>query len=760
MLQPFFNELITFLLGYGCALILVILRFPSFRGKTRVAFFLVAVTIYLFIITMLWRLLKGNASASAVFFIFCILGLFVLLIFGYMVFIRKLGEEEIDFKGPEAESSSSVFRGHGSHGMCLIIIGVLAFVFASSVPAFAVEAPTVPGQPVFSDITTTSVTVSWNPNGNQPGTEYELEQKGKGKNWFSRGVTTETFFLDVGLASDREYSYRVRSVNTIGQESSWSETGSFTTNPPGLPVVTVFSESVLVYGVTAAPPLEFTCDQDADFEIQSGGDGSPGSGASFYSGTVKAGEKVSIILDRDIDLEPDNTAVDVFVTCLESGAPLNFGFRECVVYDDHASPAADVDYPNDGQTLAGVTHFSGVASDTGGGSVAMVELLLHDVGDDLYWDNETLAFDSATPLFFAVTGRENWFMNAAAVGFQDAHSYAVSVRATDTGGNIGPVAAAVSFSIDGNLPSISIEFPNTPLGVIGPNADAVVRWSVDSDSDYYVRVGGTGEIGTGVTPSVAYDFRVFYNDRVPPVTTLETILAEETGPPAVITGQSHDNVAGLASVELAIRDAYNSYYDPAENIFTPVPRYFSADGLSSWSFDARDVPWLNAVTYTILVRAEDAVGNVEDRELGFFTAVSETEGFFPDKKKSSSGGGCFLATACYTDCGLKDYRIVGNSTGTYYMSPESYGKLETLRTFRDGVLSRYGFGRSFIRCYYRNSPAAAVRIRNNSFAKKVVRYTVVTPAYLVAREILGESYFLRTMCFLVLLIGLFAVRKK
>ncbi|TET32555.1 MAG: fibronectin type III domain-containing protein [Planctomycetota bacterium] len=801
MLQPLMNELITFLLGYGCALILVILRFPSFKGKTRVAFFLVAVTTYLFIITLLWRLLKNSASAFAVFFVSCILGLFILLILGYMVFFRKPGDENIEFRGPKAESSSSVFWGNGSHTICAIITGVLAFVFATSAPAFAVEAPAIPGKPGFSDITTTSVTISWNANGNPAGTQYELEQKGKGKNWLSLAVTTETFFLEAGLAADREYSYRVKAINSIGQESPWSGTGSFTTNPPGLPVVTVFSGAVLVYGDTAAPPLEFTCDQDAAYEIQSGGDGSPDSGASICSGIVKAGVTESIILDRDNDLEPDNAAITVFVTCFESGAPLNFGFRECTVYDDHAPPGANVNYPNDGQVLAGVTHFSGVASDTGGGSVALVELLLHDVGDDLYWDNETLAFSSTTPLFFAVTGHGNWFMNAAVMNFEDAYSYTVSARATDTGGNIGPVTAAVNFSIDGNLPNISIEFPNTPLGVIGPNADAVVRWSVDTDGDYYVRVGGAGEISSGVdagsgvvtagetietkvpatlfqencneklfiivqniAPSVAYDFRVFRNDRVPPATTLETVLTEEMKPPAVITGWSGDDAAGLVSLELAVRDGYNSYYDPAAGMFTPAPVYFKPGGLSSWSFVTDDVPWLNAVKYSILVRAKDAVGNIEERELGFFKAVSETEGFFNNEKKSSSGGGCFLATACYeaTASGQASvcFVLVANHTGRYHVPASDFAKLETLRRFRDGVLSRYSLGRSFIRCYYRNSPAAALKIRKNTAAKKVVRYTVVTPAYLVAREILGESYLIRTMCFLILLIGLFAARKK
>lgn len=65
------------------------------------------------------------------------------------------------------------------------------------------------------------------------------------------------------------------------------------------------------------------------------------------------------------------------------------------------------------------------------------------------------------------------------------------------------------------------------------------------------------------------------------------------------------------------------------------------------------------------------------------------------------GGGCFIATAAYGSPDQADVRI--------------------LRRFRDRCLLTTGWGREFVKFYYRHSPAIARRIEGNERAKFVVR---------------------------------------
>lgn len=87
-----------------------------------------------------------------------------------------------------------------------------------------------------------------------------------------------------------------------------------------------------------------------------------------------------------------------------------------------------------------------------------------------------------------------------------------------------------------------------------------------------------------------------------------------------------------------------------------------------------------------------------------------------DSGSSSSGnrsGGCFIATAAY---------------GSY-----SESHVLVLREFRDNVLYQSGFGRLFIRCYYKASPPIAHLIASRDYAKKLVRALLKPVVYLAGK---------------------------
>lgn len=65
-----------------------------------------------------------------------------------------------------------------------------------------------PGAPTFTNISSISVTISWDPNGIAPGTTYQLFRDGV-KIWEG----TETFYTDSGLMPNTTYRYKVTALN-------------------------------------------------------------------------------------------------------------------------------------------------------------------------------------------------------------------------------------------------------------------------------------------------------------------------------------------------------------------------------------------------------------------------------------------------------------------------------------------------------------------------------------------------------------------
>ncbi|QHN04111.1 DUF4157 domain-containing protein [Granulicella sp. WH15] len=95
------------------------------------------------------------------------------------------------------------------------------------------------------------------------------------------------------------------------------------------------------------------------------------------------------------------------------------------------------------------------------------------------------------------------------------------------------------------------------------------------------------------------------------------------------------------------------------------------------------------------------------------TAAIEKEFGKADDVLNCQSGACFIATACY---------------GT-----SSVPQLDTLRSFRDGVLARSRAGRALVRFYYRNSTPVALYLWKHSAARRTVRYGLVAPLVLLVR---------------------------
>ena len=134
-------------------------------------------------------------------------------------------------------------------------------------------------------------------------------------------------------------------------------------------------------------------------------------------------------------------------------------------------------------------------------------------------------------------------------------------------------------------------------------------------------------------------------------------------------------------------------------------------------------------TYYFVSRAYDIYGNESENSVELYYEPSSSN------SPSSSGGGCFIATASYG-------------------SPmEPHVKL--LRQFRDRFLFTNGAGRTFVLLYYAHSPPIAKFISGHESLRIVVRWTLL--------PLVGMSWcllrfgFLPTILFLVLILPLIRV---
>jgi len=84
--------------------------------------------------------------------------------------------------------------------------------------------------------------------------------------------------------------------------------------------------------------------------------------------------------------------------------------------------------------------------------------------------------------------------------------------------------------------------------------------------------------------------------------------------------------------------------------------------------------------------------------------------------KTSSGGGCFIATAAYGSA-LEENVII-------------------LKSFRDAYLQKFSIGRMIIQSYYKISPPIARNIAHRSLLRKLVRIMLSPLVYFVKKLII------------------------
>lgn len=137
-------------------------------------------------------------------------------------------------------------------------------------------------------------------------------------------------------------------------------------------------------------------------------------------------------------------------------------------------------------------------------------------------------------------------------------------------------------------------------------------------------------------------------------------------------------------------------------------------------------------------QAEAAQPPGDPRRAEDFASTTE----FPaaeDPKEKDRDKGTGVADAAELGCCLAEASFGGFDcfVATAALGTDRHADLDSLRAFRDRVLSRSAGGVLFVRLYYRWGAVAARMIRGRPVACFIVREGLVRPAARIARRILG-----------------------
>ena len=130
-----------------------------------------------------------------------------------------------------------------------------------------------------------------------------------------------------------------------------------------------------------------------------------------------------------------------------------------IVVVDTTPPTAIISVPSNNKTIASLLAINGTASDTGGGSVAKVEVQV--MRGNLYYLQNDERWGTA-PYWFTASGTTNWQLGLPNTTFAEAAIYTVRARAYDTAGNLSSETAS-TFTYSTNVATLAYTTLNLSL---------------------------------------------------------------------------------------------------------------------------------------------------------------------------------------------------------------------------------------------------------------------------------------------------------
>ncbi len=216
---------------------------------------------------------------------------------------------------------------------------------------------------------------------------------------------------------------------------------------------------------------------------------------------------------------------------------------------DLERPTTEIEYPLHGSWLNHLDVINGSAVDIGSAGVKSVEIYIKlKAGNDTYW-NGSAWVNTKDKFFLEASGTTYWEYDTTSIPWTSYTRYIAGARAIDYVYNIGPPSVEIEFSIDLDKPVSTITYP----------ANNTLLNSLD-----------------------------------------------------IISGSAkEDDSSGITTVEICItrniddKSWQDTNWELGEYWHTTTGTYL-------WSFDSKNVIWMDDLYYTIHSRATDLAGNVEE----------------------------------------------------------------------------------------------------------------------------------------------------
>lgn len=303
------------------------------------------------------------------------------------------------------------------------------------------------------------------PGGGLAGVAVSIQRGSTSRFWDGSGFVSDTeVFLpatgtttwSLGLAAaalpaDDTYVVRARATDTVGLASFDTTTFTMDRTAPAAPSITggpsgrTNAESTFAF--TGEPAATFQCRLDgaawSTCTSATALDPLPDGQHTFEVRAIDRAGNTGVAASRSWTV--DRTAPVVATTFPTAGGAYN-----------NASWAAGCSTAAD--------DFCGTAVDASGGTVASVEVNLRRTSTGLYWNGSS--FSAAAPTWLPATGTSAWSRAFTGASFPGDGAYVVSVRATDTTGNVS-VPAETTLTIDRSGP--------TAAAVASSNRGATLR---------------------------------------------------------------------------------------------------------------------------------------------------------------------------------------------------------------------------------------------------------------------------------------------
>lgn len=265
------------------------------------------------------------------------------------------------------------------------------------------------------------------------------------------GTATWSYVLSAAsFPAEGDYTFNARAKDTVGLTATDSRTITIDRTPPPAPSITSGPTGT----TTGDDSFAFTGESGASFECRlDAGSWAPCTSPKTYDVTADGSHTFTV---RATDAAGNTSATTSRTWAVDATPP-----TVRTTFPTAGSVHNNTTWPTG--CAGGASDMCGTATDTGG-PITSVEVAVLRSSTGLYWNGT--GFTAAAETWITATGTTSWSLPLAAAAFPADGSYVVSVRATDTVGNVS-TPASTTFSIDRTGPAA------TSLSAI--NRGAIVR---------------------------------------------------------------------------------------------------------------------------------------------------------------------------------------------------------------------------------------------------------------------------------------------